>query len=230
MGNIIKKNVTLVIPTYNAEKTINATLNNVSKIFQNIIIIDAHSKDLTKAICKKYNTQFFTSKKNRGIQLNLGGKKANTNWIFFLHADSILKNDAIDEIEKFISIDKNNYKAAAFKLKFNQDNIYAFCLSKIVTFRSKCFKLPYGDQGLILSKVFYNKIGGFKTLPIMEDVEIIRNIGYKNIRILDSYIITDSIRYKNQGWLIRPLVNLYCLSLYLLGFNINLINKIYQKK
>ena len=59
----------------------------------------------------------------------------------------------------------------------------------------------------------------------MEDVEIVKNIGFKNIQILDSYITTDSIRYKTQGWLIRPLINLYCLSLYFLGFNINYINK-----
>tara|TARA_B110000238_G_scaffold155968_1_gene168677 strand:+ start:263 stop:955 length:693 start_codon:yes stop_codon:yes gene_type:complete len=230
MNDFIKKNVTLVIPTYNAEKTIKTTLSHASKVFQKIIIVDAHSKDLTKEICKNYNTQFFTSKKNRGMQLKLGGDKSNTNWIFFLHADSILQNNAIDEIAKFISVDENNYRAAAFKLKFNQKHLYAFCLSKIVSFRSKYFKLPYGDQGLIISKTFYNKIGGFKALPIMEDVEIIKNIGFKNIRILDSYIITDSIRYKTQGWLIRPFINLYCLSLYFLGFNINLINKIYNRK
>ena len=230
MNDFIKKNVTLVIPTYNAQKTINTTLNNVSKKFQNIIIVDGCSKDLTKNICKKYNTQFFTSKTNRGMQLKLGGEKANTNWIFFLHADSILQNDAIDEIAQFISIDTNHYRAAAFKLKFNQKRIYASFLSKIVLFRSKYFKLPYGDQGLIISKTFYNKIGGFKPLPIMEDVEIVKNIGFKNIRILDSYIITDSIRYKTQGWLIRPLINLYCLSLYFLCFNINYINRIYKRK
>ena len=103
-------------------------------------------------------------------------------------------------------------------------------MSKIVFFRSKYLKLPYGDQGLIISKVFYTKIGGFKPLPIMEDVEIVKNIGFKNIILLDSYITTDSIRYKDQGWLFRPLINLYCLSLYFLGFNINLINKIYQRK
>ena len=64
----------------------------------------------------------------------------------------------------------------------------------------------------------------------MEDVEIIRNIGFRNIKILNSYIITDSIRYKSSGWLIRPFINLYCLTLYFLGFNIEIINKIYIRK
>jgi rSAM/selenodomain-associated transferase 2 len=230
MNDFIKKNVTLVIPTYNAEKTINTTLSILKNKIKNIIIIDGKSKDQTREICRKYNTQLFISKRNRGVQLNLGAAKVVTNWIFFLHADSILDNTAIEEIYAFISNDKNKYKAASFKLKFNQKNIYSSFLSKIVIFRSKYLKLPYGDQGLIISKVFYNKIGGFKALPIMEDVEIIRNIGFKNIKILNSYIITDSIRYKSEGWLIRPLRNLYCLTLYILGFNINTINSIYIRK
>ncbi len=230
MNDFIKKNVTLVIPTYNAEKTINTTLSILKNKIKNIIIIDGKSKDQTREICRKYNTQLFISKRNRGVQLNLGAEKVVTNWIFFLHADSILDNTAIEEIYAFISNDKNKYKAASFKLKFNQKNIYSSFLSKIVIFRSKYLKLPYGDQGLIISKVFYNKIGGFKALPIMEDVEIIRNIGFKNIKILNSYIITDSIRYKSEGWLIRPLINLYCLTLYILGFNINTINSIYIRK
>ena len=230
MNDFIKKNVTLVIPTYNAEKTINTTLSILKINFKNIIIIDGKSKDQTKEICRKYNIQLFTSKRNRGMQLNLGAEKVVTNWIFFIHADSILENTAIEEINAFISNNNNKFKAASFKLKFDQKNIYSTLLSKMVIFRSKYFKLPYGDQGLIISKVFYNKIGGFKALPIMEDVEIIRNIGFKNIKILNSYIVTDSIRYKSEGWLIRPLINLYCLTLYILGFNINTINSIYIRK
>ena len=231
MDDIINNKVTVVIPTYNSERTINNTLNILTKIFKNIIVVDGQSNDLTRKICNKYNIKLFTLKNNnRGIQLNLGSENVFTNWILFLHADSIIKNTATEEIEKFISTDENKYKAATFKLKFDQVNIYAFLLSKVVTFRSKYFKLPYGDQGLLISKAFYNKIGGYKNLPIMEDVEIIRNVGFRNIKILNSYIITDSIRYKSAGWLIRPFINLYCLTLYLLGFNIEIINKIYTRK
>ena len=63
----------------------------------------------------------------------------------------------------------------------------------------------------------------------MEDVEIIRNIGFINIKILNSHVITDSMRFEDQGWLFRPIINLYCLALYFLGFNIDNINKIYLR-
>lgn len=229
MDNFIKNNITVVIPTYNAERTINNTLSIVTKIFKNVIIVDGYSQDLTIDICKKYKIKIFKSKKNRGKQLNLGAKKCLTTWILFLHADSVIQNDIVEEIKTFISI-KNKYKAAAFKLKFDQNNIYSRCLSSIVLIRSKYLKLPYGDQGLLISKLFYKKVNGYKEIPIMEDVEIIKSIGFKNIKILNSYIITSAIRYKSEGWLIRPLINLYCLILYLLGFNINKINKIYLRK
>ena len=69
----------------------------------------------------------------------------------------------------------------------------------------------------------------YKEIPLMEDVTIIRDIGFSNIKILNSYVVTDSIRYETQGWLVRPMINLYCLTLYFFGFNINNINKIYER-
>ena len=52
-------------------------------------------------------------------------------------------------------------------------------------------------------------------------------IGFRNIKILNSYIITDAARFENQGWIYRPMINLFCLTLYFLGFNINNICTFY---
>jgi len=222
-------NVTIVIPTYNSEKSINNTLNSISKYFNKIVIVDANSKDLTIEISKRYKTKIIKSKKSRGFQLLLGAKNVSTDWIFFLHSDTILDKNNVTEIKNFISNEINNYKAAAFRIKFNKNHTCSYILETIVNIRSKYLKLPYGDQGLLISRNFYNSIGGYKNMPIMEDVKIIRDIGFSNIKILNSYIITDATRFENQGWLFRPMLNIYCLTLYFLGFNINSINKIYKK-
>ncbi len=230
MQKINLNQVTLVIPTYNSENTIENTLNSVCKYFNKIIIVDADSSDLTIKISKKYKATIIKSIKGRGSQLLLGANNVSSDWIFFLHADTVLNRKNIIEIRKFISNNLNNYKAAAFKVKFNKKHIWSYLLGKIVNIRSKYLKLPYGDQGLLISKEFYIKIGGYKSIPIMEDVEIIRGIGFRNIKILDSYIITDAIRFEKQGWLFRSIINLYCLFLYFIGFNINKINRIYLRK
>ena len=229
MKKINLNQVTVVIPTYNSEKTIETTLNSIYKYFNKIIIVDADSSDLTIEISKKYKIKIIKSVKGRGPQLVLGAENANTDWIFFLHSDSIINQNNIIDINKFITNTLNNNKAASFKIKFNTNNIWSNLLSILVNIRSKYLKLPYGDQGLLISKSFYKNIGGYKNIPIMEDVEIIRAIGFRNIKILNSYIITDAARFENQGWIYRPMINLFCLTLYFLGFNINNINKIYKK-
>ena len=229
MKKVNLNQVTVVIPTYNSEKTIENTLNSICKYFNKIIIVDADSCDLTIQMSKKYNIKIIKSLKGRGPQLILGAEHASTDWIFFLHSDTIIKKNNIIDINQFITNTLNNNKAASFKIKFNTNNIWSNLLSKLVNIRSKYLKLPYGDQGLLISKSFYKNIGGYKNIPIMEDVEIIRAIGFRNIKILNSYIITDAARFENQGWIYRPMINLFCLTLYFLGFNINNINKIYKK-
>ena len=229
MKKINLNQVTVVIPTYNSEKTIESTLNSICKYFNKIIIVDADSSDLTLEISKKYKIKIIKSVKGRGPQLVLGAENANTDWIFFLHSDSIINQNNIIDINKFITNTLNNNKAGSFKIRFNTNNIWSNLLSILVNIRSKYLKLPYGDQGLLISKSFYKNIGGYKNIPIMEDVEIIRAIGFRNIKILNSYIITDAARFENQGWIYRPMINLFCLTLYFLGFNINNINKIYKK-
>ena len=229
MKKINLNQVTVVIPTYNSEKTIENTLNSICKYFNKIIMVDANSCDLTIQMSKKYNIKIIKSLKGRGPQLILGAEHTATDWIFFLHSDTIIKKSNIIDINQFITNTLNNNKAASFKIKFNTNNIWSNLLSKLVNIRSKYLKLPYGDQGLLISRSFYKNIGGYKNIPIMEDVEIIRAIGFRNIKILNSYIITDAARFENQGWIYRPMINLFCLTLYFLGFNINYINKIYKK-
>ena len=229
MQKINLKQVTVVIPTYNSEKTIENTLNSIYKYFNKIIIVDADSKDLTIEISKKYKIKIIKSIKGRGPQLILGAENVDTDWIFFLHSDTTITNNNITNINKFITNSLNNNKAASFKIKFNKNNIWSYLLSNLVNIRSKYLKLPYGDQGLLISRSFYNNIGGYKNIPIMEDIEIIRAIGSRNIKILNSYVITDALRFENQGWLLRPIINIFCLTLYFLGFNINNINKIYLR-
>ena len=218
-------NITVVIPTLNSSKTLEDTLSNISKLVQNIIIVDANSNDKTIKIGKKYNSKIILSIPNRGQQLHVGAMKCTTDWILFLHSDSILSKNAHKEIKRFISFKSN--KAGYFKLKFSDKNTYALIIEKIVYLRNVILKLPYGDQGLLISKSLYQNVGGFKPLPIMEDVNINLRIGYNNIKQINSYIITDSIKYKKYGWIKRPFFNLKCLILYFLKFDINKIYKEY---
>ena len=86
--------ISIIIPTLNESNNLPLLLSDLSEIFEEseILIIDSLSKDKTKAISYIYGCKFYKLyKKNRGLQLNFGAKKAKGNWLLFLHADSRLK-------------------------------------------------------------------------------------------------------------------------------------------
>jgi hypothetical protein len=90
--------------------------------------------------------------------------------------------------------------------------------------------LPYGDQGLLISKRLYKEIGGFNPLPIMEDVDIVRRLGRKRIAILPADAVTSAERYHRDGYIARTLRNQACLALYRAGLPLDRIVRIYGGK
>jgi hypothetical protein len=118
-------------------------------------------------------------------------------------------------------------KAGYFHLRFDSADPRARRIERVVAWRSRACGLPYGDQGLLMGRDFYREIGGFHPLPLMEDVELVRRIGRRNLVELEANAVTSARRYERDGWLARPLRNLSCLALYFAGLSPNLIRRLY---
>jgi hypothetical protein len=87
--------------------------------------------------------------------------------------------------------------------------------------------LPYGDQGLLLAQDFYRALGGFRPLPLMEDVDLVRRIGRARLSGLDAVATSSATRYRRDGYAARVLRNLACLVLYYIGLPPRLIRRLY---
>ena len=88
-------------------------------------------------------------------------------------------------------------------------------------------RLPYGDQGLLISASFYPALGGFRPLPLMEDVDLVRRLGRRRLAPIAAQIIASARRYRRDGYFRRPLRNLLCLSLYFVGVPPTRIARLY---
>ena len=86
-----------------------------------------------------------------------------------------------------------------------------------VAARVALFGLPYGDQGLLVSRRLYDEIGGYRALPLMEDVDFVRRIGRRRLGPLGEDAFTSGARWRRDGWIRRSVRNLACLELYRLG-------------
>lgn len=101
-------------------------------------------------------------------------------------------------------------------------------LEATVLWRCRVLALPYGDQGLLISRGFYEELGGYRAVPLMEDVDLVRRIGRRRLRALPARAVTSAEKYRRDGYLIRPLRNLLCLGLYSVGVPPRYIESIYR--
>ena len=222
--------ISLIIPTLNEEKKIKIILDN-SKLyeFKKVIIIDGGSKDKTRQNLKKLGFKVFQTIPCRGKQLILGAKKCNSIWLLFMHADTLLNGKNIKDMKNFIKNKENQKKVAYFQLTFNSNKISSKVISSWANIRTRIFRLPFGDQGLLIKREYYFKLGGHEKLKLMEDINFIRKIPYKNRYFLNTSVTTSFMKYTENGVLKQCFIHFCCQLMFYLKFNHSLILKFYKK-
>ena len=174
--------ISIIIPTFNEANNLPLLLSDLSILQKDgeILIVDCGSKDKTIDIAKIYGAKIFISKeRNRGLQLDIGARNSKGDWYIFLHADTRLTHDWFRKINSFLKENENSIYF--FKFKINHKKIIYRVLEILVNFRSKYFKQPYGDQGLIIHRTTYFKNNGFRKIPLMEDLDFLMRLNKKKI-------------------------------------------------
>jgi len=214
--------ISVVIPTLNAQDGLAATLTAlvpavVDGLVREVIVVDGGSADRSIEIADHAGCTIVRSEPGRGQQLAAGAAVARHPWLLFLHADTVLEQgwerDAAAFIER-IDTGLREPAAAAFKFALDDLGIAPRLLEAGVAVRCALLRMPYGDQGLLIPRRLYDRIGGFSALPLMEDVEIVGRLKRPQLIMLRARAITSAIRYRREGYLRRTLRNLTCLSLY----------------
>jgi len=210
----------VVVPTLDAVRGIGPCLRALAPgltegIVRELVFADGGSADGIEEVAEAAGARLVRANRGRGMQLAAGADAVDGEWLLFLHADSVLTAGWTDAVRNHIG----RFPAAAghFRLRYDDSGFGAAVVSAWANLRSVWFGLPYGDQGLLISRALYEEAGGFAALPLMEDVQFARRLGRSRLRQLDADIVTDFSRYREEGWMLRGARNLLCLSLYLLG-------------
>ena len=224
--------VSIIIPTINEANNLPLLLSDLSIIQQEveIVIVDCGSEDKTIDIANIYGAKVYKSKeRNRGLQLNIGAKKSKGEWLIFLHADTRLSHDWFKKTKSVFKGDKNFIYY--FKFKINDKNIIFRVLEILVNFRSRYFKEPYGDQGLIIHRSIYLKNNGYKEIPLMEDVDFLRRLNNKkDLHQLNLPIFTSSRKWERTNIFFQAFKNWNFRRRWLKGESTRSIYSDYYKK
>lgn len=197
-------------------------------LVRELIISDGGSTDGTVPIAEEVGARVVTGASGRGAQLVAGAAAARAPWLLFLHADTALDEGWTRDAARFIADPRNASRAAAFRFAFDDASFGAQFVTFWVHARNRTLALPYGDQGLLISRLFYDALGGYRDLPLMEDVDIVRRIGGKRLQILPARAVTSADKYRRDGFGRRSRRNLVLLARYFMGADPAVLAKRYD--
>ncbi len=191
------------------------------------MVADGGSSDGAAAAAERRVARLLRSPAGRGRQLAAGAGAAKGDWFLFLHADTVLAPGWAAAARRFTEDGSNRERAAAFRFALADGRPSARRIERLVAWRCRNLGLPYGDQGLLIGRDFYDSLGGFRPIPLMEDVDLIRRIGRRRLVLLEVAAVTSAERFRRGGYWARPLRNLFCVGLFFLGLPPRLIARIY---
>lgn len=220
--------ISVIIPTLNEELTLEKSLISAANSEDvEIIVSDGGSDDDTLTIAERLAHKTLSSPAGRGVQLNKGADASSGDILLFLHADTILPA-GWDVLVREILRDKA-IAGGAFAFSLSGRSISFSFITFLVKLRSRLLKLPYGDQALFIRRELFEKLDGFREIPIMEDVELVKGIRkLGKLKILNLPVITSSRRWDKEGWIKTMLRNQLLLFLYHLGVSPERLYRFYQ--
>jgi rSAM/selenodomain-associated transferase 2 len=215
--------ISVVIPTLNAVATLPATLAALGPVDE-VVIADGGSTDGTPEAAG--GARVMRTAKGRGVQLAAGIDAATNDWLLLLHADTRPGPGWREQASAHMRTAPD--RAAYFRFALDSADPRARRLERLVAWRCRALALPYGDQGLLIHRATLAAVGGMKPLPLMEDVDLVRRLGWRRLVALDAPAVTSPAKWERDGWYSRSARNLLCLALWRLGVPPGRIARVYR--
>lgn len=224
--------ISLIIPVFREQAVINETIEAVRRLpggaAAEVIVVDGEPGGETLAAIRDDSVRKVLSAKGRGMQLNRGATVASGDVLLFLHADTVLPPAAFEMIAG--ALRDEGCVGGAFDLHIDSPGAGFRAIETVANHRSRLTRIPYGDQAIFLRASCFRSIGGFREIPIMEDVDLMRRIKRKGGRIFifREPVTTSARRWEKEGLVFGTLRNWTLMALYLCGVKPERLTRFYR--
>lgn len=192
--------ISIIIPTLDEERRLPALLDAITlqATDHEVLVVDGGSRDRTLEVARDHKARTLISPPGRGAALRIGAREARGDVLLFLHADSTLLPGALDQISHALSTNPNII-GGNFRLVFDGDSGLSHWLTRLYGW-IRFIGLYYGDSGIFVRRSVYDALGGYRPIPLMEDLDFARRLERSGPTccIKNPPLITSSRRYEDR--------------------------------
>lgn len=221
------RKISIVIPTWNeADRIGNQLEQTLTLDAHEIVVVDGGSCDGTLEIARGLQVEVLAGPRGRARQQNLGAKHATGDVLLFLHADCVLTVEGMQQLQAASA--GQECPCGAFVQRIDALGVVYRCLEWGNAQRVKLLGLPYGDQGIFVSKQLFDQVGGFPEVQLMEDVLLMKRLRrLVRPKLLPGPLLVDARRWKQYGVVRQTVRNWLLLAAFHLGVHPDRLARFY---
>lgn len=182
-----------------------------------VIVVDGEPEGRSIASIDRPDVITLVANRGRGPQMNAGARAAKGESLLFLHADTHLPDNAFQKIRE--TLESDHYAAGAFTLRFLGNKKKWSLIARAATLRCRLARTPYGDQAIFMKRRYFFRLGGYRDIAVMEDIDLMRRIRKRGerIRLLEETVLTSPRRWEKEGVIFSLLRSWLLSSLFVCG-------------
>ncbi|HSG39572.1 MAG TPA: TIGR04283 family arsenosugar biosynthesis glycosyltransferase [Thermoanaerobaculia bacterium] len=217
----------IVVPTLDEEEALRRNLPAALAVADEVIVSDGGSRDGTTGVARELGARVVTGPPGRGGQLSRGAVAATADILLFLHADTTLPPGAAEKVRHAVA---GGAHGGAFLVRFDVDRPLQRLGAWLINQRTRLIRLPLGDQAQFATREAFDRLGGYKDWPILEDLDFalrLRRLG--GMTLIADPVTTGARRFIEQGTVRTVATNWLIWLLFLLGVSPQRLARLYRK-
>lgn len=217
----------IVIPTLNEEGTLPLSLPRAMEAAEEVVVSDGGSDDSTAELARSLGARVVSGPPGRGTQLNRGVRETRSGVLLFLHADTLLPATARDLVDAAVA---EGAVGGGFRVAYDDARPLLRLAGRLINLRSRLTGCPLGDQAQFSTRAAWDALGGFREIPILEDLDMIRRLKrHGRTVILDAAVVTSARRILGQGVVRGTVTNYLIWALYFAGVDPHRLARLYRQ-
>ena len=211
--------LSIIVPVLDEAPTIQAALEDLQGLRAagaEVIVVDGASRDATASLAAPLADRVIEAPRGRASQMNAGAREAAGDVLLFLHADTTLAPGTVESM--LARLDAEGREWGRFDVAIAGADPLLALVALLMNARSRATGVATGDQAMFVRRAAFDAVGGFPSIPLMEDVALSKALRRRSPPLcLRERVVTSARRWERHGTL-RTIVLMWRLRLaYALG-------------